>query len=106
MAERVEAGCLVEIRQVVLEPGARAPQVPEDTQRVPLELRVRGRLVAPASPGELAEIETRAGRRLRGMLVDASPSYDHGFGAPIRELEAAATQARALLAERRRGDKA
>jgi hypothetical protein len=101
MADRVESGACVEIRQVVLEPGERAPQVPDDTQRVRLELRVRGRLTAPGAPGEEVEIETRAGRRLRGTLADASPAYHHGFGAPVPELSDAAEQARAILAQRR-----
>jgi hypothetical protein len=101
MADPVEAGTWVEIRQVVLQPGERAPQVPDDTRRVPLELRVCGRLLARATPDEPAEIETRAGRRLRGTLVDASPSYLHGFGAPVPELSDAAEQARAILMERR-----
>jgi hypothetical protein len=91
----------VEVERVVLEPGARAPQVPADTQALPLQQRVHGRLLAAGRPGEDVEIETRAGRRLRGRLVDARPSYRHGFGAPRPELTAAAEQARAILAERR-----
>lgn len=101
MAEAIEAGTWVEIRRVVLPPGERAPQVPEDTQRVALELRARGRLVAAAAPGAEAEIETRAGRRLRGTLSDATPVYAHGFGPPVPELTEAAAQARAILADRR-----
>jgi len=102
-AERVGDGTWVEIRQEVLQPGERAPQVPDDTQRVPLELRARGRLVGGGAPGESVEIETRAGRRLSGTLVDASPAYHHGFGAPVPELSAAADQARTILSDRRAG---
>lgn len=102
MSERVESGTWVEVASVVLEPGARAPQVPADTQAVALELRVHGRLLAAGRLGERVEIETRAGRRLHGQLVDARPAYRHGFGAPVPELTEAAEQARALLAERRR----
>jgi hypothetical protein len=98
MAERVAAGTWVEIQCVVLAPGERAPQVPEDTQRVPLEMRAKGFLVTEAALGEEAEIETAAGRRLRGILREANPAYTHGFGPPVPELLAVAGQARALLA--------
>ena len=54
MAERAAQGAWVEIHRCVLQAGERAPQVPEDTQRVPLEMRVKGFLVAPAAPGEAA----------------------------------------------------
>ena len=100
MAERVVAGTWVEIERVALAPAARAPQVPEDTRRVPLEMRAKGVLVADAAPGEEAEIETAAGRRVRGTLREASPAYTHGFGPPVPELLAAGREARALLGAR------
>jgi hypothetical protein len=98
LAERVAAGTWVEIRRVVLAPGERAPQVPEDTQRVPLEMRAKGFLVTDAVPGEEVEIESAAGRRLRGTLGDVNPAYTHGFGPPVPELLALGGEARALLA--------
>jgi hypothetical protein len=100
MAERVAAGTWVEIERVVLAPVARAPQVPEDTRGVPLEMRAKGFLAADAVPGEEVEIETAAGRRLRGTLREASPAYTHGFGPPVPELLAAGREARAILARR------
>lgn len=102
MSEPVAAGTWVELAQVVLEPDERAPELPEDTAAVPLELRVCGRLLAAGRVGEEVEIETRAGRRLRGRLADPSPRYRHGFGPPVPELTAAAEQARAMLAKRRK----
>ena len=56
MAERIAPGTLVEIHRCVLQAGERAPQVPDDTQQVPLEMRVKGFLSAPAAPGEEAVI--------------------------------------------------
>lgn len=96
--EPVARGTWVEIHRVVLPAGQRAPQVPEDTQRVPLEMRVKGFLVEDARIGDEAEIETAAGRRLRGTLSDASPAYRHGFGPPVPELVGVGAEARALLA--------
>ena len=96
-AGRVARGTWVELQRVVLAPGERAPQVPEETQRVPLELRVKGFLTSDAARGEAAEVVTAAGRRLRGTLDRVLPSYDHGFGPPVPELLAIGAELRAIL---------
>jgi hypothetical protein len=100
MAEQVAQGTLVEIHARVLEAGERAPQVPGDTRQVPLEMRVKGCLVAAAAPGEVVEITTPAGRRLRGTLASVNPPYSHGFGTPLPELSAIGEEVRAILRER------
>lgn len=97
MGERVPAGTWVEIGRVVLQPGERAPQVPEDTARVPLELRVRGFLTEPAVLGGNTEIVTLADRRHKGLLLAVNPPYDHTFGVPIPELAFIGAEVRALL---------
>lgn len=100
MAERIPAGTWVGIHRIVLPAGERAPQVPEDTQAVPLEMRVKGFLAEAAALGEEAEIHTRAGRRLRGTLIEVNPAYTHGFGPPIPELSSIGQEVRALLRTR------
>jgi hypothetical protein len=102
MAELVAAGTWVEISKIVLGPDQRAPHVPDDTKQVPLEMRVKGFLAAPAAPGDEAEIVTAAGRKLRGTLTAVNPAYSHGFGPPIPALSAIGNQARALLRARGR----
>ena len=101
MNELIEKGVWVEIHYIVLAAGDRAPQVPDDTQQVPLEMKVKGFLVAPASVGAEAEIQTPSGRRLRGTLREVNPIYGHGFGSPIPELSAIGAEVSALLG---RGD--
>jgi len=96
-SQRVARGTWVELHRVVLAPGERAPQVPEETQAVPLELRVKGFLTHDAAPGEEAEVQTAAGRRLRGRLDRVLPGYEHGFGPPVPELLAVGEELRALL---------
>ena len=83
MTELIGKGAWVEIHRIVLPAGERAPQVPADTRQFPLETRVKGFLVAPASVGQEAEIVTAFGRRLRGVVRQINPAYTHGFGAPI-----------------------
>ena len=103
MAEIIASGTLVEIYRVVLPGGKRAPQVPNDTQQVALEMRVKGYLIAPAALGEEAEIVTPVGRKLRGIIADSNPAYSHGFGAPIAELFTIGGEVRALMRERSQG---
>jgi len=101
MAEHVAAGTWVEVHRVVLRAGERAPQIPEDTRAVPLEMRVKGFLTQPAALGDEAVIVTPAGRRLRGTLTEVNPAYTHGFGPPIPELSVIGQEVRAILRERR-----
>ncbi|NIO07906.1 MAG: 2-amino-4-ketopentanoate thiolase [Deltaproteobacteria bacterium] len=80
--------------------GERASHVPRDTQKVPLEMTVKGFLIEPAALGQEAEIVTQAGRRLRGTLTEVNPAYRHSFGPSIPELISVGREVRALLFER------
>jgi hypothetical protein len=102
MSGLIEQGTWVEIHNIILPPGERAPQVPDDTRQVPLEMRVKGFLLKPAALGEDAEIVTTVGRTLRGTLVEVNPAYTHQFGQPVPELAAIGNELRALLRARGR----
>ena len=104
MTNQISKGTWVELQRIVLSPGERAPQVPNDTQRVALEMRVKGFLVEPATVGEEAEIITPVGRHLTGILIEANPAYTHSFGHPIPELAAIGSEVRSLL-RKHRGDR-
>jgi hypothetical protein len=101
MAERIAPGTWVELHRVVLWPGERAPQIPEDTKAVALEMRVKGFLSEAAALGEEAEIITPAGRRVRGALTAVNPSYTHGFGQPIPALSSIGQEVRTILRKSR-----
>ena len=88
---------------MVLAAGERAPQVPEDTARLPLEMRVRGFLLNSAAMGDEVEVRTSSVRSLRGVLGEANPAYSHGFGPPIAELSGIREELRALLREQENG---
>jgi hypothetical protein len=72
----------------------------DDTRKLPLEMRAKGFLTAPAVVGEEVEILTAAGRRLRGALAAVNPAYSHGFGPPIPELTPIGGEVRAMLRRR------
>ncbi len=99
MADLIDAGTLVQIHQIILKENERAPQVPEDTKKVPLELRVKGFLQEEAEVGEEVKIKTITGRILTGILEDAEPSYEHKFGRPVPEMLNIGRQLRKIIRE-------
>lgn len=99
MGTRIAARSWVEIHQVVLTPEERAPGIPEDTSKVPLEMRVKGFLIEEAELGDMVEITTPIGRRLKGRLLEGNPAFRHDFGAPVPELLEIGRQLKELLNE-------
>ena len=84
--EMAKKGDWVQIHKRILTPEERAPQVPEDTKLVPLELWVKGELTSDAKIGDAVEIITVTGRRVSGTLISINPKYIHDFGDFIPEL--------------------
>lgn len=90
-------GDWVRIHSVVMQPGQRAPQVPEDTAKVPLELWLKGYLLADAQPGDRVCVRTRTGRLAEGELLDGGLDYTHSFGAYVPEIALIGDMVRARL---------
>lgn len=90
-------GDWVKVYNIVLTSSERAPQVPEDTRNVPLEMWVKGFLAEDAKLGEKVEVETITGRKVTGELVEVDPCYDHSFGKNIPELLQIGKQLRGIL---------
>lgn len=82
---------------IVMTPEQRAPQVPEDTKRVPLEMWVKGYLNADAEIGGEAEVTTRTKRVMRGTLIEVSPRYTHDYGELVPELMQVGDSVRDIL---------
>ncbi len=76
----------VQIRTVILPAGERAPQVPEETQAVPLIMLTKGFANHKAEAGELVSITAVTGMVLEGELVAVNPAYGHDYGQPVPEL--------------------
>jgi hypothetical protein len=95
---KAKRGDWVKIYNIVLTSEERAPQVPEDTAKVPLESWVKGFIQADAEIGQSAEVITITGRRVEGELVEIHPAYTHNYGKFIPELLQIGIQARAILA--------
>lgn len=99
MAEQIaKKGDWVRIHSIVLKAGERASNLPEDTQKVPLEMWDKGFLLNDeAKIGDEVEVETYIGRTVKGTLVDLEPYYKHNFGKAVPELLYIGRQARALI---------
>jgi len=82
----VKKGSWVQIHRVILKPEERAPQVPEDTKKVPLEMWVKGFLCNDANIGDNVEIKTLTGRKDLGELITVNPSFKHDFGEFVPEI--------------------
>jgi len=88
MRGRALQGDWVRIHDTVLDAGRRSDRLPPETRAVPLEMWVKGFLIdGQAGPGDRVTVETAAGRRVEGVLVDLSPSWSHGFGDHVPELD-------------------
>jgi len=99
MTKSIKKGTWVEIHKIVLDKGERAPQVPDDTKQVPLEMKVKGFLTEDAIIGEEATIITPAGRTITGTFTEVNPAYTHQFGHPIAELLPIGRELREILYE-------
>lgn len=82
----VKRGSWVQIHKIVLEPEDRAPQVPEDTKKVPLEMWVKGYLLENAYIGDFAAVRTLTGRVEKGTVVEENPTFTHNYGAFVPEI--------------------
>ena len=76
----IKKGEWVIIHRNILSPEERAPQVPDDTKKVPLEMWVKGYLNEDANIGDEVEITTLTKRTEKGTLLEANPYYKHDFG--------------------------
>ncbi len=90
-------GDWVQVHRIVLRADERAPQVPDDTKLVPLEVWVKGTLQHDAHIGETVQIITMSGRKDTGTLVAVNPDYAHGYGRFVPELHAIDIQLKEML---------
>ena len=93
----VRKGDWVRIHEIILKPEERAPQVPDDTKKVPLELWVNGFILHDAEVGDRVTIETMTGRKITGVLVETNPRYTHNFGEAVPQLLTIGRELKRLL---------
>lgn len=92
----IKKGTWVLIHRNILSPAERAPQIPEDTKKVPLEMWIKGYLKEDADVGDEVKVTTRTGREETGTLLEAEPYYKHDFGKFVPELLEISAQVREI----------
>ena len=93
----VKKGEWVRIHKVILQPSERAPQIPDETKKCPLEMWTKGYLDNDAEIGDEVSITTAADRKETGTLIEVNPYYEHDFGKFVPELLAIDKQVRGIL---------
>ncbi|GAU76925.1 2-amino-4-oxopentanoate thiolase subunit OrtA [Fusibacter sp. 3D3] len=83
---QIKKGDWVKVHRIILTCEQRAPQVPEDTKKVPLEMWVKGFAQSDSELGEEVTVKTITGRLETGKIVEVNPTYSHSFGNFIPEL--------------------
>lgn len=76
----------VRVHRNVLEAEGRTGSLPEDTRAVPLEMWVKGHLMADCELGETATVRTRVGRIETGTLIEVNPQFEINFGDFVPEV--------------------
>lgn len=95
-------GDWVQIHSVILPADQRAPHIPAETQKVPLEMRAKGFLLdCQAAIGDQVTVRTAAARMLTGKLIAINPRYLFDYGEPQPELLSIGQELRELLEVRR-----
>jgi hypothetical protein len=83
----IEKNTFVQIYKVVLSSIERASNLPDDTKRLPYEMRVKGKLLSKASVGDMVEIKTATNRSEKGILLSVEPFFSHNFGHHVQALK-------------------
>lgn len=82
----VQKNAWVQIHKIILMPKERAATLPGDTKKVPLEMWVKGYLLADANIDDEVSVKTVTGRIESGTLVKENPAYLHTYGKFVPEL--------------------
>ncbi len=93
----MKKGEWVKIHSIVLTEDMRAPQVPDDTKKVPLETWVKGFLLEDGTIGDEVTVKTLTGRKVKGKIVEEAPTFKHSFGDNVPELLEIGAQLREIL---------
>lgn len=94
---QVKKGDWVKIHRIILTSEQRAPQVPDDTKKVPLEMWVKGFAQSEGMIGDVISVRTITGRLEEGKIVELNPTYTHSFGNFVPELLQIGIDLRAIL---------
>jgi 2-amino-4-ketopentanoate thiolase alpha subunit len=82
----IHKGTWVKIQLQVLDHTERAPQLPDDTKKVPFIMWTKGFLTEDAELNSVVTVKTLTGRNVTGTLMEIEPAYLHDYGKFVPEL--------------------
>ena len=85
------------IENVLLTKEERAANIPEDTRNTDLMEWCKGFTQEEANIGDIVEIVTVTGRKIKGTIKEVNPGYNHNFGEFIPDILYIGMQAREIL---------
>ncbi|MFA7507344.1 MAG: 2-amino-4-oxopentanoate thiolase subunit OrtA, partial [Bacilli bacterium] len=83
----IKENTVVQIERVVLKSVERTGNLPDDTKRVPLKMKLKGRLVTKSNLGDYVKIVTQTNRIDEGYLIDVEPYFKHDYGHYVEVLD-------------------
>jgi len=93
----IKKGAWVSLKRVLLTSEERTGRLPEETRKVPFIMWDKGYLTADAEIGETVTVITRTGREETGVLEEAEPAWNLGYGDFVPELPRIGETARSFL---------
>ena len=93
-------GDWVRIYSVILNPEDRQGSLPEDTKKVPFEMWDKGFLINDSAQiGDIVEVETIIGRKIKGELVEVDHNFEINYGTGVTETLYIGKQLRKLMGD-------
>lgn len=83
----IKKDTVVQVERVILKSIERTGNLPEDTKKVPLKMKLKGRLISDSNLGDFVKIITQTNRNDEGYLVDVNPYFKHNYGNYVRVLD-------------------
>lgn len=83
----IKKGTVVQIERVVLKNIERTGNLPEDTRKVPLKMKLKGKLITDSNLGDYVKILTKTNRIDEGYLIDVEPYFKHDYGHFVKVLD-------------------
>lgn len=76
----------VMIKKIVLKKEDRTAHLPKDTKAHDFMMKIKGTLLDDANIGDEVMIVTETKRKVKGILIEENPCYNHSFGSHVDEV--------------------
>jgi len=99
MGLKCKQGDWVEVHRIIFAAQDRPASLPQETQKVPFEMWIKGFALDEGEIGQICRIKTLTGRIIEGQLTEINPGFTHSFGLAVAELQRIGAELRDELLE-------